>query len=85
MKSKALGCAWGSLLGPKGLEQSLEEWICIGEQGGYFCGKNGVSPGHLPDLKGVWCNIEKKEMSWVEWVQIAASQPGRRVTISAGG
>lgn len=58
------------------LSKASKKRICIGgEQGGYFCDKNGVSPGHLPDLKGVWCNRGKKELSWVEWFQIAASQP----------
>lgn len=67
----------GSLLGQNGLEQSLEEWICIGgEQGGYFCGKNGVSPGHLPDLKGV---VQyRKERDELGGVGPDCSQPARQ-------
>lgn len=49
---------------------------------------NGVSPGHLSDRKGVSCDIGKKDMNWVEWVQIAEvckSQPARLKSHSEGG
>lgn len=79
----------GKSSGAERSEQSCEEWICIErEQGGYFCGGNGVSPGSRSDMKGVCHDIGKKKRSWVEWVQIAEvsrSQAGRQKKHSSVG